>query len=144
MTHLNEFTGSLQCRFIPGSQHVQDLGDYLQDHPVNGHNPYFVIQQTDKPDFPRVVPLSQDVINDMRISGFFNMELISIKLQPLDQTDILLCVDHKEAAQRISGFPRSLQREEFPRGGKLPSSGQDNDQRADKSYSHPPTRGQFA
>lgn len=121
MTHVNEDTGSLQCRFTPGSQNLRELGAYLQDHPVNGRNPYFLIQQTDKPGFATVLPLGQAVIDNIRNVAQFTMPVPPITLRPLDKTDIFLCLDHRDAKQRISGFPRFLQREETPRGGTLPS-----------------------
>ena len=108
--------GTIHCRFIQGSQHIRELGAYLQRCQVGNHSSYFVIQERYRECLAQQVPIPQDVIDNMRYSGSFVMKLKFTTSGQLFPTDVLLCLDRRDTWFSISGFPRLLQNEDGPRG----------------------------
>lgn len=108
--------GTIHCRFVQGSQHIRELGAYLQRCQVGNHSSYFIIQEKYLEDQAQQFLIPQDVIDNMMDSGSFLMELKFTTSGRLLHTDVLLCLDRRDICYSISGFPRLLQDEGNSRG----------------------------
>lgn len=115
----NHLSGSIQCRFTPGTSNIRYLGEFLRDRQYYQHNLYFVVRERYRELEARQVLMGQTVIEEMIRNGRFSMGQVKFNISgQLSITEILLSIG-RSADFPISGFPRTLQQEDAPRSKSL-------------------------
>lgn len=114
--------GSIQCRFVPGSQNVRNLGTYLRDCNSDKHSPYFIIEEKYRENLAEKVPIGPQVIDEMMRDGKFQMQQLKFVISRHHATsNIKICLKEtpkkkKDWSFPISKFPRTLQQESTHKG----------------------------
>ena len=90
---------------------------YLRDCQTDTHSPFFLVQEQYRAPVAEQVPISHKVIDDMMHDGRFHMEQLKFRISRHHaSSEILICLKDKTSYTPISGFPRTLQQENPPRG----------------------------
>ncbi|KAL8723905.1 MAG: hypothetical protein Q9181_007090 [Wetmoreana brouardii] len=107
-----ECKGEIHCRLLPESEDICELGKFLRDKMVPGHNPAFVVQEKYRGQNAESIEITSTVIDGMIGKRRFNLGKITISLSSkLAVTEIFLSVNQGELLN-ISKFPRSLLEDE--------------------------------
>ena len=100
--------GHIQCRLLPDSRDISELGKVLKEKVQDGREPYFMIQEKHRGQHARKVIMTFDIIERMIKNCQFKMGKITVQLSSkLAETEIFLCFKDGEP-HMISRFPRSL------------------------------------
>jgi predicted acylesterase/phospholipase RssA len=117
--HSVTVTGSIVCRFAPGSEEMRALGGAFHKRSIaayrqtdSRHDPYFVISEQRREKEAQQIVIGDHVIDKMMRDGRFSMGQVTLTLSnKVAETEISLCfADRRDnpAFYPISGFPRCL------------------------------------
>lgn len=115
-------SGSILCRFPPGSEEIRALGeafdrrsrDAYNRKEVEEHSPYFVIAERKKRKDAQQVKIGQHIVTKMIANGQFSIGKTNLTLSDrLAESEISLCFsdqprNNEPVFYPISGFPRCL------------------------------------
>ena len=119
---LSYIAGHIQCRLLPDSNEICELGTFMKEKLQSGRELYFVIQEEHQGQHAKQATISSAVIERMIRKGQFKMSKINVDLShKLVTTEIALSVG-PGIRFPISKFPRSLLQDEVTRESELLSS----------------------
>jgi predicted acylesterase/phospholipase RssA len=112
-------TGSIVCRFSPGSEEIRALGEAFRkrsldayDRADTDHNPYFVVSQRRKEKEAQQVIIRPHIVDKMIRDAHFSVGKTTLTLSDkMAESDISLCFGDQPTNPTfypISGFPRRL------------------------------------
>ncbi|KAH0545442.1 hypothetical protein FGG08_000443 [Glutinoglossum americanum] len=108
--------GSIRCRFIPGTEQVKHLGEYLRSF---RQKPYFHICEPAETDIPpKKAEISDKVIDRMVLRNKFELPAVEVRgssSQAITEISIFLAT----RLIPISGFPRSLTEDYTKKGEEM-------------------------
>ncbi|KAF9892309.1 hypothetical protein FE257_002086 [Aspergillus nanangensis] len=121
--------GNILCRFPPGSEQIQYLGENLRlraktmfNSGNDDHQPYFAIHEKRRERDRRIYVIEHSTISAMIHRRPFSLGKIDIRLSgQMAETEIYLCLDGDRTTPTkypISGFPRCLLEDELPTSAK--------------------------
>lgn len=114
MARANHSLGKILCRLRSESQDIRSLGAYLREHKTHRFVPYFAIQDSTSTFEPFQIPISEEIIQNMKKSALFDIGDLRIPASSKSTvTSISFCMILGEELP-ISGFPRTLAVEEPP------------------------------
>jgi len=116
--HAHIRTGQIQCRLLPESEEICQLGKFLKEKRMPGRELAFVVQEQHRGRHANSIAITPIVIDRMIGQRRFSLERISIRLSSkLAVTEMFLSIRDGELYM-ISRFPRSLLENEGVRESK--------------------------